>query len=547
MFGISHIHKSYGSETVLQDITFAVNRGERWGLVGPNGCGKSTLLRIIAGEEQADRGEITTTPGTRIGFLHQGLPLEDNLSVKDTLRRAMPDWETARLEINKYSALVADDAWLDHREQHLAAYGRALNRFEALGGFAIESRFESVLAGLGFPPERANAPIAKLSGGEQTRVGLASVLVLEPDLLLLDEPTNHLDIEALEWLESFLVAYTGAVLLVSHDRVFLDNTVSRIAAIDGETRQAGLYPGGYSDYAQLAAQELARDWEAWNLQEQEIQRMRQDIHQTKMQARSVELTTTSRQPNVRRYAKKVARKAKSREKKLDRFLQSDERVKKPKKGWQLDVNLDPATRSGDLVLALNTIGHGYAGGPQLFGDLSLEIQYADRIALLGPNGSGKSTLIKIITGDLPPAAGSVRRGAGVRLGYMPQEQETLEPNATPVSIIQRAAGINETEARNFLHHFLFSGDGALLPVEKLSYGERARLIMARLVVSGANFLVLDEPLNHLDIQSRQRFESALDAFSGTVLAVSHDRAFINNFARKVWRLNAGRLQVELLA
>ncbi len=547
MFGISHIHKSYGSETVLQDITFAVNRGERWGLVGPNGCGKSTLLRIIAGEEQADRGEITTTPGTRIGFLHQGLPLEDNLSVKDTLRRAMPDWETARLEINKYSALVADDAWLDHREQHLAAYGRALNRFEALGGFAIESRFESVLAGLGFPPERANAPIAKLSGGERTRVGLASVLVLEPDLLLLDEPTNHLDIEALEWLESFLVAYTGAVLLVSHDRVFLDNTVSRIAAIDGETRQAGLYPGGYSDYAQLAAQELARDWEAWNLQEQEIQRMRQDIHQTKMQARSVELTTTSRQPNVRRYAKKVARKAKSREKKLDRFLQSDERVKKPKKGWQLDVNLDPATRSGDLVLALNTIGHGYAGGPQLFGDLSLEIQYADRIALLGPNGSGKSTLIKIITGDLPPAAGSVRRGAGVRLGYMPQEQETLEPNATPVSIIQRAAGINETEARNFLHHFLFSGDGALLPVEKLSYGERARLIMARLVVSGANFLVLDEPLNHLDIQSRQRFESALDAFSGTVLAVSHDRAFINNFARKVWRLNAGRLQVELLA
>ncbi len=547
MLGISHIHKSYGSETVLQDITFAVNRGERWGLVGPNGCGKSTLLRIIAGEEQADRGEITTTPGTRIGFLHQGLPLEDNLSVKDTLRRAMPDWETARLEINKYSALVADDAWLDHREQHLAAYGRALNRFEALGGFAIESRFESVLAGLGFPPERANAPIAKLSGGEQTRVGLASVLVLEPDLLLLDEPTNHLDIEALEWLESFLVAYTGAVLLVSHDRVFLDNTVSRIAAIDGETRQAGLYPGGYSDYAQLAAQELARDWEAWNLQEQEIQRMRQDIHQTKMQARSVELTTTSRQPNVRRYAKKVARKAKSREKKLDRFLQSDERVKKPRKGWQLDVNLDPATRSGDLVLALNTIGHGYAGGPQLFGDLSLEIQYADRIALLGPNGSGKSTLIKIITGDLPPAAGSVRRGAGVRLGYMPQEQETLEPNATPVSIIQRAAGINETEARNFLHHFLFSGDGALLQVEKLSYGERARLIMARLVVSGANFLVLDEPLNHLDIQSRQRFESALDAFSGTVLAVSHDRAFINNFARKVWRLNAGRLQVELLA
>ncbi len=547
MFGISHIHKSYGSETVLQDITFAVNRGERWGLVGPNGCGKSTLLRIIAGEEQADRGEITTTPGTRIGFLHQGLPLEDNLSVKDTLRRAMPDWETARLEINKYSALVADDAWLDHREQHLAAYGRALNRFEALGGFAIESRFESVLAGLGFPPERANAPIAKLSGGEQTRVGLASVLVLEPDLLLLDEPTNHLDIEALEWLESFLVAYTGAVLLVSHDRVFLDNTVSRIAAIDGETRQAGLYPGGYSDYAQLAAQELARDWEAWNLQEQEIQRMRQDIHQTKMQARSVELTTTSRQPNVRRYAKKVARKAKSREKKLDRFLQSDERVKKPRKGWQLDVNLDPATRSGDLVLALNTIGHGYAGGPQLFGDLSLEIQYADRIALLGPNGSGKSTLIKIITGDLPPAAGSVRRGAGVRLGYMPQEQETLEPDATPVSIIQRAAGINETEARNFLHHFLFSGDGALLPVEKLSYGERARLIMARLVVSGANFLVLDEPLNHLDIQSRQRFESALDAFSGTVLAVSHDRAFIKNFARKVWRLNAGRLQVELLA
>jgi ATP-binding cassette subfamily F protein 3 len=546
MLAINRVSKTFGSEPILKEISFVVNRGERWGLIGPNGCGKTTLLRIIAGEQQPDGGEITTAPDTVIAYLPQGLPLDEQVTVKETIRGGMPEWESARKKFQQYARLVAETGEGARRESHLAKYGQALTRFEALGGFAVESRFESVLQGLGFPSERIEESIANLSGGERTRIGLAKVLIRQPDLLLLDEPTNHLDIDALEWLESFLAKYDGAVLLVSHDRVFLDNSVNRIAAIDPTDQHASLYTGGYSDYAKTAAGELARTWEAWHIQQGDIRRMRQDIHKTKMQARSVEQTTTSRQPNVRRYAKKVAKKAKSREKKLDRYLQSDERVEKPKKGWQLDLNLEHGSRSGKRVLVLENISHRYPGGPKLFAGLKAEVLSGERIALLGPNGGGKSTLIKIVIGQIQPDKGSVQRGAGVRLGYMPQEQETLDPHATALSIVQDAAGINETEARNFLHHFLFSGDGALRPVEQLSYGERARIIMARLVISGANFLVLDEPLNHLDIQSRQRFEAALDAFPGTVLAVSHDRAFIHHFAQKIWRIREGGLAIDVV-
>ncbi|GAB4581677.1 MAG: ABC-F family ATP-binding cassette domain-containing protein [Anaerolineales bacterium] len=576
MLFIHHLSKSYGVETILDSVSFIVNPGERVGLVGPNGSGKSTLLRILAGEEAADGGTVSRAPGVTLGYLPQGLKLDPDQTVYATMIGGLTGWQTAREQVETLAGQLATG---DNLPQTLTAYGDALTRFESLGGYTLEHRLEQILTGLALPITSYQLPITQLSGGQRTRVGLARLLLAQPNVLLLDEPTNHLDIQALEWLENFLQNYDGAILIVSHDRTFLDRTVNKILALDPDTHNLREYPGNYSDYAHAAARELAKTWEEYRDQEAEIRRMEADIHRTKMHAQSVELTTTSRQPTIRRYAKKVAKKAKSREKKLARYLASDERVDKPKKGWRLKLEFEETMRSGQIVLEIAGVGFNYPGSARLFENVEATITYGERIALLGANGTGKSTLLKLIVGELTPTpvfgeerssilseglsrdealrSGSrnpkskgavIRLGASVRVGYMPQEQETLPPTATPLSVIQSAKAMTETDARNFLHYFLFEGEGALTSVNNLSYGERARLILAKLVAEGANFLVLDEPVNHLDIPSRERFEAALDAFPGTVLAAVHDRAFIEAFVGegrgKVWRLEGGRLKVE---
>ena len=577
MLFINNIFKSYGVETILDNLSFVVNPGERVGLVGPNGSGKSTLLRIIAGEEQADSGTVSRAPGATLGYLPQGFALDEERTVYETVIGGLAGWRTAREEVETLTGTVSRAAG-DELPRALTAYGDALTQFESLGGYTIEHRLEQILTGLGLPISNTQYPISNLSGGQRTRVGLARILLAQPNVLLLDEPTNHLDIQALEWLENFLQHYAGAVLIVSHDRTFLDRTVTKILALDPETHRLREYPGNYTTYAEAAARELGKSWEEYRDQQAEIRRMEDDIHRTKMHAQSVELTTTSRQPTVRRYAKKVAKKAKSREKKLKRYLDSDERVDKPKKGWEMKLDFEETMRSGQIVLDMAGVSFAYPGGAPLFEDVEATITYGERIALLGANGTGKSTLLKLIVGELElaedwkhpsttafakpnalrsgrsqssadqPKPGRVRLGTSVRVGYMPQEQETLPSTATPLSVIQSAKAMTETEARNFLHYFLFEGDGALTPVGSLSYGERARLILAKLVAEGANFLILDEPVNHLDIPSRERFEAALDAFPGTVLAAVHDRAFIETFLGKgrgkVWRLENGQLRVK---
>ncbi|MEJ2011322.1 MAG: ABC-F family ATP-binding cassette domain-containing protein [Anaerolineales bacterium] len=364
------------------------------------------------------------------------------------------------------------------------------------------------------------------------------MLIAEPDLLLLDEPTNHLDIEALEWLEDWLLRFRGGVLLVSHDRVFLDRTVHKV--LDLENAGVREYAGNYSSFADQKAAGQKRQLEAWLDQQAEIRRIKQDIARTKSQAKSVELSTTSREPNVRRYAKKVARKAASREKKLERFLESDERVEKPVAGWQIKLDFGELPRSGQLVLELIDTGHRF--DRWLYRHASLTLSHAERVALLGPNGSGKSTLLRSIVGEIRPAEGEIKLGKSVRIGYLPQKQETLDPEATPLASIRTAAKMSETEARSFLHYFLFSGDDVFTPVAKLSPGERARLLLAQVIAGGANCLVLDEPINHLDIPSREHFERALAQFPGAVLVAVHDRAFIDRFATAVWMMEEGTIR-----
>ena len=322
--------------------------------------------------------------------------------------------------------------------------------------------------------------------------------------------------------------------MVSHDRTFLDHTVSRILDLDPRSHSVRAYTGNYTAYVEQKSAERERQEDQWRDEQAEIRRLRQDIAATKEQALWVERTTTSRQPTVRRYAKKVARKAVSREKKLERFIESDERVEKPKSDWQMKLAFGEVALGGQDVLVTEALSVGY-GSHVLLRDLNLHVRHGERIALTGPNGSGKTTLLRTITGVLPPLAGASRLGAGVRTGYMAQEQEGLDPALDALATIRAAASFSETEARNFLHYFLFSSDDVFTPVRSLSFGERSRLMLACLVARGCNFLLLDEPINHLDVPSRERFEQALAGFDGTILAVTHDRYFIDRFAARIWR------------
>ena len=535
MLTAHQLTKSYGLHAVLQDITFSLSAGERIGLIGPNGCGKTTLLRILAGLDKPDSGNVThTRPGLRIGYLAQGFDLAPSLTLAEA---CAPDpAQDPESALVKLAAALAENP----SDKNLQAeYNDVLARLST-----FDVRPEEVLAPLGLANLSPDALVGQLSGGQKTRLMLARLLLSEPNLLLLDEPTNHLDIAMLEWLEDWLRRFRGAALIVSHDRTFLDNTVSRILDLDAETHTVREYAGNYSEYLEQFLAEREKQWEEYRDQAAEIRRMKQDINRTKQQALHVELTTTSREPGVRRYAKKVAKKALSREKKLDRYLESDERVKRPRAAWQIKLEFAAPKHLSKDVLVTEDLSIGYPGCPPLLTGLRLHIRGGERVALTGPNGCGKTTLLRTIAGQLEPVAGSVRLGPSFKLGYMTQEQEHLDLDRSPLEIIQSAALFDQTEARHFLHYFLFGGDDPLRPCKEMSYGERSRLELALLVAQGCTFLLLDEPINHLDIPSRARFEQALAKYTGTVLAVVHDRYFIEWFATEVWAIEDGKIRRE---
>jgi ATP-binding cassette, subfamily F, member 3 len=539
MFRVTDVAKSYGDSLILDKINFTLGPGERAGLIGPNGSGKSTLLRIIAGEESPDRGSVWLEPSARLGYLPQALAYEPDATVGDVLQAAVGPALTAGAEIERLSAAIAA-APPETNGALLDAYAAALDTAERLDAYTVTARLAEVLSGLGLAHVGAETRVVTLSGGQKTRLGLAGLLLTQPDLLLLDEPTNHLDISALRWLQAFVAQYRGAALLVSHDRAFLDALVTKILALDGATHTLEEFSGDYSAYA-AEVEHRRRKWaDDYRRQQERIQRTEADIRAMKQRARDRELTTIDFA--LRAKAKKGARTAIVRERKLERMLQSEERIDKPRQQWEMKLAFGDAPRSGQRVLTLEHVAKAFDGRPVLR-NVSAELRQGERVALLGPNGSGKTTLLRIISGQLAPDSGVSRLGASVRPGYFAQEQEGLDAAQTALESVRAGAALSETEARSFMHLFLFSGDDVFTPVGRLSYGERARLVLARLVLSGVNFLLLDEPLNHLDIPSRQHFEDALRNFEGTVLAVVHDRYFVTSFAERIWALEDGRLEI----
>ncbi len=533
MLTAHHIHKTYGIQPILQDISFSLSHNERVGLIGPNGAGKTALMRILAGIEQPDSGTVASTrPNLRIGYLAQGMEFDPEATLQSTLSLA----SVSQAELESEIASLAQALSINPNDLHLQR-----KYDETILQFSNPQSPISILAPLGLADIPLDTLISHLSGGQKTRLMLARVLLEEPHLLLLDEPTNHLDIEMLEWLEGWLNRFQGAALIVSHDRAFLDNTVTSILDMNPVTHTLREYKGNYTDYIEQYLKEQEKRRATYQDQEYEIRRMKQDIARTKEQARHVEITTTPRTPGVRRYAKKVAKKALSREKKLDRYLESEERVEKPKSSWQMKLEFEMDSAQSKDVLTANNLTIGYTLDAPLLVDLNLHIRAGEHIALTGSNGTGKTTLIRTLAGKLRPLAGNLRLGANVKLGYMTQEQELLNPNFNALQTIQSVASFNETEARNFLHYFLFKGDNALRPTSELSFGERARLQLGMLVAQGCTFLLLDEPINHLDIPSRARFEEALANFKGTILAVVHDRYFIERFASNIWSVKDGKI------
>ena len=463
MLSVHGIRLSYGVHTLIDNLSFDLSPGDHMGLVGPNGCGKTTLLRVLAGQSRPERGRVARPKTQRLGYLAQGWNPEPGLSLGDILERAAAPPEDLTAELEQLSIDLAagtDDAAAQERYDEI---------IEALAHPLPPDRLPGLLARLDLDGLEHDQPAATLSGGEKTRLALAILLLSEPEILLLDEPTNHLDISALEWLEEWLAGFSGAVLIASHDRTFLDRTCNRILAIDPAKSAGTVYAGNYSAYMDTLDTMRRKQWEAWRDQEDEIRRVKRDINRTKEQARHVEITTKPNQPGIRRYAKKVAKKAKSREKKLDRYLGSDERVEKPGRSWNVKVDWGPGTHLGKSVLTLDRLTIGYPGLPALVESIDLQVEPGARVAIVGPNGSGKTSLLRTIGGELNPLAGQCRRGVSVVPGYLAQEQETLDPTKSAFELIQEIVPQSETDARNALHHFLFAGDSALRPAGQLSY------------------------------------------------------------------------------
>jgi len=527
------ISRSFGVQTILADVSFSISNRERVGLIGPNGCGKTTLLRILAGLDRPDSGSVVANrPDLRIGYLAQGIEFPEGQTIGAGLEQENASPAELEAELTSLASRLAThptDASLQDR------YDAVLQRLSAGA-----SHLDSVLIPLGLGGLPLDMPIAHLSGGQKTRLMLASVLLQEPHLLLLDEPTNHLDITLLEWLEDWIGRFSGAALIVSHDRAFLDNTVGTIFELDPRTHSLRSYPGSYTDYLGFKLSEREK-------QSQDYQDQQDELAQLRMAAAHIRSLTVEKKGGKaggdkfargffgNRATKRVAGRAKNIEARIQHILE-EEKIEKPRQTWQMKLDFgEPENFSRNVITASN-LAVGYNPSAPLLSGLDLHIRHGQRIALIGPNGSGKTTLIRTLMGGLEPLAGELRMGPAVRPGYMAQEQELLDPGLSALESVQKVAPFNETEARHFLHFFLFSGDEPLRPTRELSYGERARLQLGLLVAQGSTFLILDEPINHLDIPSRARFEQALTRFKGAVLAVVHDRYFIEQFASDVWNI-----------
>ncbi len=515
----TNLSKLFGPEEIFSGVSVDIPHRARIALVGPNGAGKTTLLNILIGEDLPNSGSVSVARGTRMGFLPQRPELVGGHSLWEEALGAFNELRATEAELTRLEHAMADPATHDSA---MASYGPLQERFELAGGYTYETRVRMVLQGIGFTPEDYTMSLEKLSGGQRTRALLAHLLLESPDLLVLDEPTNHLDINAIEWLENYLGDFPGAVLVVSHDRYFMDAVASTVWELDFGTLEA--YRGNYSHYVDQRAARHERLLKEYESQQEMIAKEEEYIR--------------------RNLAGQNTKQAKGRRTRLER-LKRDGLIGRP--GVRRDFHLNIATsgRSGDRVLATRNLVVGYADAPMpLFAAPDILLMRGEVAALIGPNGAGKSTFLKTVLGQLPPLAGEAKIGASVVVGYFAQAHELLNPAR---SILDEVMSVRESmtpaQARAYLGSFLFSGDDVFRPVSTLSGGERGRVALAKLALAGANFLMLDEPTNHLDIASQEILQTVLAGFDGTILLVSHDRYLVDALATQIWAVSPGTLTV----
>ena len=514
----SNISKSFGTDSILNHVSFHIEEREKAAAVGINGAGKSTLLKIIVGELAPDEGSVVIAKGKTLGYLAQHQDLDSGRTIYDELlevKRPIIEMEERlrTLEVNMKRSQG------EELESLYQTYSRLSHEFELANGYAWKSEITGVLKGLGFLEEEFSKPVSTLSGGQKTRVSLGKLLLSKPDIILLDEPTNHLDMESIAWLENYLLNYQGTVVIVAHDRYFLDRVVTKVVELDNGS--STVFQGNYSAYSEKKAMLRASILKAYLNQQQEIKHQEEVI---------TKLRSFNREKSIKR--------AESREKLLNKI----ERIEKPTEvNDAMNITLEPDIVSGNDVLTVRGLTKGF-DGQTLFSDVDFEIKRGERIAIIGNNGTGKTTILKIINGILAADAGEIRLGSRVHIGYYDQEHHVLHSEKTLFQELSDTyPNMNNTQIRNVLAAFLFTGDDVFKLIGDLSGGEKGRVSLAKLMLSEANFLILDEPTNHLDITSKEILENALTHYTGTVLYVSHDRYFINKTATRILDLTHNTL------
>ena len=508
---VQGVSKSFGMKSVLKDISLTLQQGARMGLIGVNGSGKSTLFRLIAGQMEPDEGSISLMRGTRVGMLTQEADIQSDLTVREELSRVFEPVREMERRLRALEEEMAqkheDEAELDRLSRE---YARLTDRFEDAGGYEWPSRIQGVLAGLGFAKGREDQPASVLSGGEKTRLCLARLLLTQPDLLMLDEPTNHLDLSSIQWLEDTLKKYRGTVLIISHDRYFMNSVCDCMAEIS--MRRLVQYEGNYDQFTVKRQADIERQIREYKLQQAEIARQQAIIQRYRMYNRE-----------------KSIRAAESREKRLEKM----ERLERPVDEQHVRFSFEARRRTGEDVLKVRGLAKSFEGR-SLFENFDLHLRAGDRVAIIGPNGVGKSTLLNIIARKLKADAGEVEFGANVDLGYYEQHQTGLDPEKDVLNELWDAfPRLDLDRVRSVLALFLFTGDDVYKKISMLSGGEKGRVSLCKLMLKRDNLLLLDEPTNHLDMDSREVLEGALEDFDGTILTVSHDRYFINRVADRI--------------